>query len=89
MKFATILTRQKGRDFYDAIFLLSKAKPNIDFLQARTGISSIEELKATMVERLKEVDLNQKRRDFMHLLFNESNAGRIMQFEEVVMALKD
>lgn len=39
MKFAAILSRGKGRDFYDAIFLLSKTKPNMDFLAARTGIS--------------------------------------------------
>ena len=87
MKFATILTRQKGRDFYDAIFLLSKTKPNLGFLQARTGISSIEELKTAMAERLKDVDLNQKRRDFLHLLFYEANADRVLQFEEVVRNL--
>lgn len=84
MKFAAILARQKGRDFYDAIFLLSKTKPNMDFLQARVGISSIEDLKAAVTEQLQKVDLNQKKRDFMHLLFNEGNAGRILQFAEVM-----
>ena len=83
MKFSAILARQKGRDFYDAIFLLSKTKPNLDFLKARTGISSIEELKTAVNERLKEVDLNQKKRDFIHLLFNESKADRILQFAEI------
>ena len=83
MKFSAILARQKGRDFYDAIFLLSKTKPNLDFLKARTGISSIEELKTAVNERLKKVDLNQKKRDFIHLLFNESNADRILQFAEI------
>ena len=87
MKFAAILTRQKGRDYYDAIFLLSKTKPNIDFLQTRTGISSMEELKAVVSERLKEVDLHQKKRDFMHLLFNESHADRILRFAEVMAEL--
>ena len=87
MKFAAILARQKGRDFYDTIFLLSKTKPNLPFLQARTGIASLEELKTAIAERLKEVDLNQKRRDFMHLLFNESNADRILQFPEVIAAM--
>ena len=87
MKFAAILTRQKGRDFYDAIFLLSKTKPNLDFLQTRTGISTMEELKAALIERLKEVDMNQKKRDFGHLLFNEMNAERILQFPKVVDAL--
>ena len=80
MKFAAILARQKGRDFYDTIFLLSKTKPNMDFLHARAGISSWEELTAALAERLKEVDLNQKKRDFVHLLFNAGNADRILQF---------
>jgi len=87
MKFAAILARQKGRDYYDAIFLLSKTKPNIDYLQTRTGISTMEELKATVCERLKEVDLHQKKRDFMHLLFNESNADRILCFADVMAEL--
>ena len=87
MKFATILARQKGRDFYDTIFLLSKTKPNLDFLSARAGISTIDELNTAIAERLKEVDLNHKKRDFMHLLFNESNADRILQFPAVVASM--
>ena len=87
MKFAAILARQKGRDFYDAIFLLSKTKPNMDFLKARAGISSVEELKFAITQRLKDVDLNQKKRDFAHLLFNESNAERILQFDEIVATI--
>ena len=87
MKFAAILARQKGRDFYDTIFLLSKTKPNMDFLLVRTGIASLEELKTTIIERLKEIDLNHKKRDFMHLLFNESNADRILQFPAVVASM--
>ena len=83
MKFAAILSRQKGRDFYDAIFLLSKTAPNLDFLQARTGISTLEELRAAISHCLANVDLNQKKRDFAHLLFNESNADRILQFESI------
>jgi len=87
MKFATILSRQKGRDFYDAIFLLSKTRPNLEFLSARAGISSTGELKTAIAERLKEIDLNQKKRDFSHLIFNEQNAERILQFPNVVAAL--
>jgi predicted nucleotidyltransferase component of viral defense system len=87
MKFAAILARQKGRDFYDAIFLLSKTKPNLEFLSARAGISSNKELKVAIAERLKDVDLSQKKRDFSHLVFNEQNAERILQFPDVVAAL--
>lgn len=87
MKFSAILTRKKGRDFYDTVFLLSKTKPNLAFLKERAGISSIEELKTVVNEQLKEVDLQEKKRDFMHLLFNESNADRILQFAEVIAEL--
>jgi predicted nucleotidyltransferase component of viral defense system len=87
MKFAAILARQKGRDFYDVIFLLSKTKPNLEFLASRSGISSLEALKTAVSEHLKEVDLNQKKRDFMHLLFNEKNAERILQFPKIVNEL--
>ena len=87
MKFSAILSRQKGRDFYDTIFLLSKTRPNMDFLSSKTGISSMEGLKKAMQARLTEIDLNQKKRDFVHLLFNESNADRILKFGEVVEML--
>jgi hypothetical protein len=56
----------------------------MDFLRARTGISSIEELKSAVSERLKGIDMSQKQRDFSHLIFNEQNAGRIQQFADVV-----
>lgn len=87
MKFAAILSRQKGRDFYDAIFLLSKTKPNMDFLKAKTGISSIEELKNAVSERLKSIDLSQKQRDFSHLVFSEQNAGRVLKFADIIASL--
>ena len=87
MKFVAILARAKGRDFYDAIFLLSKTKPNMDFLYAKTGITSIEGLKSAVTEQLHDIDLNQKKRDFSHLVFNEQHSERILQFPDVVADL--
>lgn len=87
MKFAAILSRQKGRDFYDAIFLLSKTKPNMEFLQKRVGINTIDQLRLAVDDKLKEIDLNQKKRDFQHLLFNESNADRIFSFNNCLSSL--
>ena len=89
MKLSALLTRQKGRDFYDTIFLLSKTRPNMDFLAVRTGIASLGELKTAVLEHLKQVDLNQKKRDFAHLLFNESNAERILQFPTIIEGMEE
>ena len=88
MKFSAILSRQKGRDFYDTFFLLSKTNPNMDFLHAKTGISTMKELKNAMKNRLLEIDLNEKKRDFVHLLFNESNAERILKFGEIINGMQ-
>ena len=87
MKFTAVLARQKGRDFYDTIFLLSKTRPNLAFLRDKLGIASLEDLKAAVANRIQQVDLNLKKKDFNHLLFKESNADRILQFTEVVQSL--
>lgn len=80
MKLSALVVRQKGRDFYDSIFLLSKTRPNYDFLTAKIGVASLDELKGRIEEVLQTVDLLQKKQDFLHLLFNEANAERILQF---------
>ena len=87
MKFAAILSRHKGRDFYDVMFLLSKVKPDIDFLAHRVGITSMQQLKTAISKRLDNEDLNRKKLDFAHLLFNERNADRILLFPQVVAQL--
>lgn len=87
MKLSALVARQKGRDFYDSIFLLSKTRPNYDFLKAKIGVSSLEELKERTEEVLQTVDLRQKKRDFQHLLFNEDNAERILQFGSFISSL--
>lgn len=87
MKFAAILARQKGRDFYDAIFLLSKTSPNLNFLQARAGITSMTGLKDAVAQRLSQIDLKLRQRDFAHLLFNEQNSERILQFPQIIAAM--
>jgi predicted nucleotidyltransferase component of viral defense system len=87
MKLSAMLSRQKGRDFYDALFLLAQTKPDYLFLGAKSGIHTIEELKAAVVDILKKVDLNQKMKDFEHLLFNKSNSGRILHIGEMIQSL--
>ena len=48
----------------------------------------MESLKSALAERLKDIDLNQKKRDFAHLVFNERNADRILQFPSIVEELQ-
>lgn len=82
MKISAMLGRQKGRDFYDVMFLLGQTPPDYSFLSVKHSITGLEQLKETVEEMLKTVDLKNKSRDFEHLLFNREHSLRILRVEE-------
>jgi len=84
MKLSALLTRSKGRDFYDAMFLLGFTQPNYEFLQKRSDVGTPQELKAAIASVLNTTDLSIKKKDFEHLLFNKQNSERILRFGEFV-----
>jgi predicted nucleotidyltransferase component of viral defense system len=87
MKLSALISRQKGRDFYDAIFLLGQSKPDYDFLADRCDIHNISQLKTALLSLLSSVNLEHKARDFEHLLFDKRNSARILGFKEYVEGL--
>jgi len=87
MKIAAMLSRQKGRDFYDVIFLLSQAKPDFKFLSEKCNIKNLDELKESVYTMLEKVDLAKKVQDFKHLVFNQRSSERILHFREFIDAL--
>ncbi|MDP4290662.1 MAG: nucleotidyl transferase AbiEii/AbiGii toxin family protein [Bacteroidota bacterium] len=89
MKIAAMLSRSKGRDFYDLMFLLAQTKPDYDFLSKRCGVPDLQELKQTTAELLKTVDLNKKKKDFEHLLLNKRNSEKILRFGEFMNSLTE
>ena len=78
MKVSAMLNRQKGRDFYDAMFLLSQSMPDFTFLSIRSGITDLESLKQAANNIIAKIDMKKKMRDFEHLLFNKNNSTRIL-----------
>ncbi len=88
MKISALLSRAKGRDFYDVMFLLSQTNPNYDYLAQKQGIHNLMELKIKLEETINKVDLHNKSKDFEHLLFNKENKNRILHFKEFVEKLK-
>ncbi len=87
MKLSALLSRQKGRDFYDAMFLLGQVEPDYSYLAAKRGIHNKEELKLALTETTEATDLKKKYRDFEHLLFNKVNAEKVLKFGEFVKEL--
>ena len=88
MKISALLSRAKGRDFYDVMFLLFQTNPNYDYLAQKQGIHNLMELKIKLEETINKVDLHNKSKDFEHLLFNKENKNRILHFKEFVEKLK-
>lgn len=84
MKLSAMLSRQKGRDFFDAMFLLSQTMPNFDFLKKKHGIENFNQLKQAVFRVLKTADLEHKAKDFEHLIFQKDNARRILNFKEFI-----
>ena len=52
MKVSALLSRQKGRDFYDVMFLMGQITPDYSFLSKKCGINNLEELKEAFPARI-------------------------------------
>lgn len=88
MKISAMLSRRKGRDFYDVMFLLAQTQPDYSFLAEKLNINNLRDLKTAVSETIKAVDLNLKKRDFEHLLFNKRSSERILSVGEFIQDLK-
>jgi predicted nucleotidyltransferase component of viral defense system len=87
MKLSALLTRKKGRDFYDAMFLLGQTGPDYEYLSVKQGIHNKEDLKEALIRTVESTDLKKKYRDFEHLLFNKVNAEKVLRFGAFVKEL--
>ena len=84
MKISALLTRQKGRDFYDVLFLMQRTEPDYAFLQQREGIANKEQLEAALRDTISKTDMKMKQRDFEHLLFDSRKSETILRFMEII-----
>lgn len=70
------------------MFLLGMVYPDYNFLAAQQGIHNLKELKLVIVEILKTVDLNKKKKDFEHLLFTKTKSEGILSIGEFIKEIK-
>src|SRR5680860_84758 len=72
-KFYAIVNRKrnKGRDFFDIVFLLSQEQtPNYEYLFAKLGIESPEMLRHRIIEKCEQLDMKEMAQDVRPFLFN-------------------
>lgn len=85
-KFYAILVRKRavGRDFYDAMFLAGKAKPDFAFLKKRAGIEDKKGLKSALLQRCARLDFKLLASDVKQFIFFPEDAKKVLLFIEYV-----
>lgn len=77
--------RNKGRDFYDLVFLMGREiKPDFGYLQAKTNISDPENLKEAISKKCRQLNMETMAKDVEPFLFEASGVKKVVQFEEAV-----
>jgi predicted nucleotidyltransferase component of viral defense system len=73
--------RSKGRDFFDAVFLLSKGvKPDFGYLDFKLKINNAKTLKDRLLDTCSKLDMKAMADDVAPFLFNNSDAKKISMF---------
>ncbi len=70
----------KGRDFYDIVFLLSKTKPNYDYLKLKIDVGDSKELKLKLLELEDKINFQELAKDVKPFLFNSEDVKKITLF---------
>ncbi|MFQ6070511.1 MAG: nucleotidyl transferase AbiEii/AbiGii toxin family protein [Candidatus Aminicenantales bacterium] len=76
--------RPLGRDFYDALFLLGKTRPNLRYLKEKLGIKDYSHLKSRLLRKSKSIDFAQLARDVEPFLFSPSDSKKVLLFPEYI-----
>jgi predicted nucleotidyltransferase component of viral defense system len=83
-KFYAILKRKRamGRDFYDAMFLAGKTKPDFRYLKDKAGIADADGLKKALLDHCVKLDFKRLAVDAAPLVFIPGDAKKIELFLE-------
>ena len=85
-KFFAVFNRNRtlGRDFFDIVFLLSMAKPDLPYLKAKMNIDSIPMLKEKLLQKCESLDFKALARDVEPFLFNKEDKEKVLKFKKVI-----
>ena len=87
-KFYTILNRErnKGRDFFDTVLILSKIdSPNYEYLKIKADISNAEQLKKRVLEKCSKINMEAMAKDVQPFLFDPADSKKVVLFPDYLM----
>jgi predicted nucleotidyltransferase component of viral defense system len=85
-KFYAVINRKrnKGRDFFDIVFLLGQREtPNYEYLNMKLGINSQEELRKQVLEKCAKADMKEMAQDVSPFLFNKKDEKNSCCFRNI------
>lgn len=78
-------TRNKGRDFFDLVFLMGRnIQPDYKYLEEKIYVSDSEALKKVLLQKCRQLDMDEMARDVEPFLFKPTDGKKVVQFEAVV-----
>jgi len=80
--------REKGRDFFDVVYLMGKTQPDYGFLTLKTGIKSKQELISQLEKKVKTLDLPALAKDVEPFLIETKQKDRVIYFDQWLKTLK-
>lgn len=81
-KFRAFFDRAMGRDLFDISSLISRTKPNYNYLKQALGINEPAELKSRVLARCDELELADLEKRALPFLFNKDDLNRIKFFKD-------
>ncbi len=77
--------RNKGRDFYDVVFLLGRnTDPDMRYVKERIGVNNIGELAEALLAHCSKLDMAQQAEDVRPFLFDAALAERVTHFPQLI-----
>lgn len=74
--------KEKGRDFFDVVFLMGKTTPDYAYLREKAGIGDKEEMIRALRERVDCINMKTLAQDVEPFLFDPSQKDRISLFKQ-------
>lgn len=75
--------RNKGRDFFDLVFLMGMdVAPNLDYLRHKVNIHSTEALKAALIAKCEQLDMEEMATDVAPFLFSARDVKKVSLFND-------
>lgn len=77
--------RNKGRDFFDLVFLMSRdIKPDYSYLDAKLSISNPDAVKEEILDKCDQLDMKEMADDVRPFLFEHSDVKKVERFVDLV-----